>query len=194
MHIGIEFYSNAELKKIPFKKLGENVLIKKNVAMYFVENISIGNNVRIDDNTIIVASREDVIIHNNVNIASNCYIAGSEGFEIFNFSTFAPGVKIFTGSDDYSGKKLTGSTVPKEFSGGDHGKVIIGKHCILGTDTIVLPDIVIFDGVAVGASSLVLGDLQSWKVYAGIPAKIIKERKKDLLELEKQYWELMNEK
>jgi acetyltransferase-like isoleucine patch superfamily enzyme len=34
--------------------------------------------------------------------------------------------------------------------------------------------------------SLITGDLEPWGVYVGIPAKRIKERKKDLLELEKQ--------
>ncbi|MCF8070547.1 MAG: hypothetical protein K9L30_18355 [Desulfobacterales bacterium] len=187
MHIGSEFYTQNELTKISFKSIGEKVLIKKNVSMYFVENISIGNNVRIDDNTIIVASKKDVIIHDNVNMASNCYIAGSEGFEIFEFSTLAPGVMIFTGSDDYLGKKLTGATVPKEYTGGKHGKITIGKHCILGAGTVVLPDIVICDGVSVGTLSLVSSNLYSWRVYAGIPVKMITNRSKELLELEKQY-------
>ena len=44
MHIGQPFYSKEELKKIKFASIGENVLIKKNVSLYFTENISIGNN------------------------------------------------------------------------------------------------------------------------------------------------------
>lgn len=56
MHIGASFYSNEELRKFKFASIGQNVLIKKNACLYFTENISIGSNVRIDDNVIIVAS------------------------------------------------------------------------------------------------------------------------------------------
>ena len=75
MHLGSNYYSRNELKKIKFLSLGTNVLIKKNASMYFVENISIGNNVRIDDNVVIVASKKEfpVKIGNYVHIASNCY-------------------------------------------------------------------------------------------------------------------------
>jgi carbonic anhydrase/acetyltransferase-like protein (isoleucine patch superfamily) len=77
MHAGILFYSVKELKKFKFRSIGKNVLIKKNVSLYFIENISIGNNVRIDDNVIIVASKKEnpVKSGDNVNIASNCYLA-----------------------------------------------------------------------------------------------------------------------
>ena len=105
MHVGEEFYKEEDLNGFGFKSLGKNVKIKKNVGLYFTENISIGDNVRIDDFTIIVASKEPVVLGNNVNIASQCYIAGSEGFIMKDFSTFAPQVKIFTGSDDYLGYK-----------------------------------------------------------------------------------------
>jgi galactoside O-acetyltransferase len=97
MHIGTSFYSEKELKKFKFKSIGKNVLIKKNVGMFFIENISIGSNVRIDDNVIIVASKKGsaVKIGNYVHIASNCYLAGSAGIEMSDFSGLATGVQIF---------------------------------------------------------------------------------------------------
>ena len=58
MHVGISFYTEKELKKFNFLYIGKNVLIKKNVSLYFTENISIGSNVRIDDNVIVVASNK----------------------------------------------------------------------------------------------------------------------------------------
>lgn len=187
MHVGERFFTQEELESFGFKSLGKNVLIKRNVGMFFIENISIGNNVRIDDFTIIVASREDVVLKSNVNIASHCYIAGSEGFVMDEFSTIAPGVKIFSGSDDYSGEKLTGATVPKEYMGGKYGKVYIGRHCIIGAGSVVLPSVNIEEGCAIGALSLVTKDLESWKIYAGVPVKKIKDRSKKLLELEVLY-------
>ena len=187
MHIGEKFYSDEELKNFGFKTIGKNVKIKKNVGIFFTENVSIGNNVRIDDFTIIVASESNVLIGNNVHIAANCYIAGSDGFEMKDFSGLAPGVMVFSGSDDYSGKKLTNPTIPKKYIGGTRGKVTLEKHVIIGAGTVVLPKLTIGEGVSVGALSLVNKTLKPWSVYFGIPVKRLRERSKEMLLLEKEY-------
>ena len=187
MHIGEKFYSDQELNNFGFKTIGKNVKIKKNVGIFFTENVSIGNNVRIDDFTIIVASESDVLIGNNVHIAANCYIAGSDGFEMKDFSGLAPGVMVFSGSDDYSGKKLTNPTVPKKYIGGICGKVTLEKHVIIGAGTVVLPKLTIGEGASVGALSLVNKTLKPWGVYFGMPAKRLRERSKEMLILEKEY-------
>ena len=189
MHIGQPFYSKEELKKIKFASIGENVLIKKNVSLYFTENISIGSNVRIDDNVIIVASNKNapVTIGNYVHIASNCYLAGSNGIELMDFSGLAPGALIFSGTDDYTGKKLTNPTIDKKYIGGKSGKVILSKHVIIGANSVILPNVTIKEGSSVGALSLVTKSLESWYVYFGIPVKKLKKRSKNLLDLEKQF-------
>jgi galactoside O-acetyltransferase len=187
MHIGEKFYSDQDLKNFGFKSIGSNVKIKKNVGIFFTENVSIGNNVRIDDFTIIVASGSDVIIGNNVHIAANCYIAGSDGFEMKDFSGLAPGVMIFSGSDDYSGKKLTNPTIPKKYTGGICGKVTLEKHVIIGAGAVVLPMLTIGEGVSVGALSLVNKTLKPWGVYFGLPVKRLHERSREMLLLEREY-------
>ena len=187
MHIGEKFYSDHDLKNFGFKSIGNNVKIKKNVGIFFTENVSIGNNVRIDDFTIIVASGSDVIIGNNVHIAANCYIAGSDGFEMKDFSGLAPGVMIFSGSDDYSGKKLTNPTIPKKYTGGICGKVTLEKHVIIGAGAVVLPKLTIGEGVSVGALSLVNKTLKPWGVYFGLPVKRLRERSREMLLLEREY-------
>ena len=187
MHLGSSFYSNKELKKFKFHSIGKNVLIKKNVGMFFIENIAIGNNVRIDDNVIIVASKKNFLVKigNNVHIASNCYLAGSAGIEMCDFSGLAPGVKIFSASDDYSGKKLTNPTVGKPYIGGKFGNITLEKHVIIGANSVILPGITIKEGSSVGALSLVNKNLDSWGIYFGIPVKKINRRSKNILKLEK---------
>ena len=189
MHIGTSFYSEKELRQFRFRSIGKNVFIKKNVGLYFIENICIGNNVRIDDNVIIVASnkKNPVMIGNYIHIASNCYLAGSDGIDMMDFTTLAPGVLIFSGSDDYSGKKLTNPMVGNPYIVGKSGKVTLCKHVIIGAGSVVLPDVTIKQGSSVGALSLVNKDLNPWGVYSGIPAKKIKSRYKDVLKLEKKF-------
>jgi len=188
MNLGSSFYSSKELKKFKFRSIGKNVLIKKTASLYFIENISIGDNVRIDDNVIIVASSSDspVKIGNHVHIASNCYLAGSNGIEMSDYSGLGPGVIILSGSDDYSGKKLTNPTVYKKYTGGKNGKVKLLKHVIIGANSVILPKITINEGSSVGALSLVNRNLADWGVYFGSPVTMIKQRSKNLLKLEKE--------
>jgi len=46
----------------------------------------------------------------------------------------------------------------------------------------VLPGCTLQQGAAVGALSLVTADLGSWGVYAGIPVRRLKDRKRELLQ------------
>ena len=189
MNLGTSFFSEKELKKFKFRSLGRNVLIKKNVGFYFIENISIGDNVRIDDHVIIVASnkKNTVKIGNHVHITANCGLSGSDGIQLMDFCTLAPGVQIFSGSDDYSGKKLTNPTVDREYIGGKSGKVTLHKHVIIGANSIIFPEVTINVGSSVGALSLVNKSLDPWGVYAGIPVKKLKNRSKNILKLEKLF-------
>jgi len=55
-------------------------------------------------------------------------------------------------------------------------KVKIGKNCLIGGETFIMPGVTIEENVVVGAKSLVTKNkrLEKGKVYAGIPAKEIK--------------------
>lgn len=45
------------------------------------------------------------------------------------------------------------------------------------------------EGTSIGANSLVLKSTEPWGIYAGSPIKKLKNRKKDLLKLEKEFLE-----
>ena len=185
MQLGGKFLTEIDLKDAGFRSLGKNVKIHDRASLYGLENISIGNNVRIDDFAIIVATGK-VEIGNHVHIANYVYLGGGEGIVLEDFSGIAAGSKIFTASDDYSGEMLTGITVPPEFTGGDKGTVVLRKHVIIGAGTVILPGCTVAEGSSVGAMSLVNRNLDPWGMYAGIPVKRIRDRKKDLLKLEQR--------
>jgi acetyltransferase-like isoleucine patch superfamily enzyme len=65
-----KYLSLSQLKRLNFKKIGENVLIDKNVIIPFPNNIEIGNDVRIDTMCILSSGRKgNIIIKNNIHIA-----------------------------------------------------------------------------------------------------------------------------
>lgn len=190
--INADFYNQDELIKIGFKKVGTNVKIHKSCVVVGVENIVIGDNVRIDGFTSIISSVGNLTLGSHIHIASHCYIGAGFGIIMEDFSGLAYGVKIHSMSDDYSGKYLTNSTIPLEYKNSKSGLVHIGKHVIIGSNTVVLPKVNIPIGCSVGAMSMVTKSLEEWGVYFGSPVKRIKNRSRKLLELETKFLNDMN--
>jgi len=85
-------------------------------------------------------------------------------------------VRLFTGNDDYLGSALTNPTVPPEFRAVSRSFIKIGKHCIIGANSVVLPGVTIGEGAVVGACSLVKRDIEPWTVNGGIPCRVLGKR------------------
>lgn len=160
------------------KHCGKRVIIGKTVRIRYPELVSLGDNCIIDDFTYISTALE---LKKNVHISAGCKIIGgrSASVSIDEYSTLSPGVVLVAGSDDYLGGIAT-PLVPVEVKGDvEIGSIRLEKHCIIGANTVVLPNVVFAEGASCGALSLVKRDLESWMLYAGIPAKKIKARKKE---------------
>jgi len=183
MILGDTYYPDSTLQAAGFRRLGHDVKVHARASIYGTENISLGDNVRIDDFAIIIATGK-VEIGAHVSIPNFCFLGGRNGIILEDFVTLAPGVKIFTASDDYFGDKMTGPTLPPEFTGGKSGPVVVRRHSIVGAGSVILPGCTLGEGCAVGALSLVVRDLEPWSVYAGIPARRMKERRRNLLRME----------
>lgn len=160
------------------KHCGKNVIIGKTVRIRYPELVSIGDNCIIDDFTYISAAIE---LKSNIHIAAGCKIIGGResAVSIDQYTTLSPGVVLVAGGDDYIGGIAT-PLVPLEVKGDAKiGYIHLGKHCIVGSNTVVLTNVVFGEGAAVGALSLVKCDLEPWILYAGIPARKIKDRNKE---------------
>lgn len=179
------YLNNDELQQMGFKALGKNVQISDKASIYYPNTIEIGDNSRIDDFVVISGQ---VKIGRNVFIAIHCNVAGGEKGIVFeDFSTLAYGCHVFTQSDDYSGLTMTNSTIPSRFKCEIKKPIHIGRHAIVGTNSLIFPGVVLAEGTSVGALSMVTKSTEDWSIYVGRPAKRIKQRKRDLLELEKEY-------
>jgi acetyltransferase-like isoleucine patch superfamily enzyme len=185
MQLGGRHLESHELTDVGFRRLGKDVRIHERASIYGAENIEIGDHVRIDDFVVIIATGP-LRIGSHVSIPNFCFLGARNGIMIEDFATLAPGVKVFSASDDYSGEYLTNPTVPREFTGGTAGPVHIGRHVIIGAGSILLPCVTLSEGCAVGALSLVKQSLDSWTIYGGVPVRRIGERSRSLLSKEKE--------
>jgi len=186
----LPFYMPNELRNMHFKSIGKNIAIKRNVCFYHPEHITIGNNVRIDDFCVLSAegASGEINIGNFVHINSFSALYGKYKITMEDFCGLSSHVILFTESDDYSGRSLTNPTVPEKFKPGlEKGGILLRRHVIAGAGTVVLPNVIIGEGAAIGAFSLVKYDVDAWSVYVGCPARKKGVRKKDLLELETQF-------
>ena len=181
----MSYLSKDELKAVGFKNLGKRVLIGSLVSIHRAEEISIGDDSRIDD---FCAISGNITIGKNVHIAVHCVlVASKEELIMEDFSGLAFGCSLFTSSDDYSGKSLTNPTIPAKFKHITNGRIRIGRHVIVGTSSIIFPGVEIGDGCALGALSVMTKSSMPWGLYVGNPARRIKERSKELLAYEHLY-------
>lgn len=178
---GSSFLSDAELQKIGFLSYGKNVSISRKASIYNPGQMVLGDNVRIDDFCILSGK---ITIGSYIHIsAHSCLIAGGYGIELKNFVTISSRCAVYAMSDDYSGESLNYPSFTEQYRTVVGEKVVLSQYVTVGTGSTILPGVVLEEGTAVGAMSLVKSSLEGWKIYVGIPCKAIGERSKKMKEL-----------
>lgn len=100
----------------------------------------------------------------------NCYVYGT--VEIGNYVMIAPNVVIAGGSHGFfrNGIPMIFQDSPPD------KKVIIKDDVWIGANSVILPGVVINNGVVVGAGSVVTKEIPEYAIDVGNPAKVIKYR------------------
>lgn len=109
-------------------------------------------------------------IGNNVFINYNCFFDTSSDIEIGDNCAIAMDVMICTGTHAIGDEKQrTGSFISQP--------VKINNGCWIGTRATILPGVNIGNGCVIAAGSVVIKDCKPNSLYAGVPAKFIKDLK-----------------
>ena len=181
-----DYLNKSAINKLNFCSVGKcsNLELGK---FYNCELIKIGDNVRIDANTVITASKSEIEFGSFIHIGVNCYINGSFGLELHDFTALSAGTNLFTSSDDYSGSHMTNPTVPSELTNPLNGKVIINRYVNIGSNTVIMPNLSIGEGSVVGALSFVNKSIKPWGIYFGSPVRRSEKGKKLLSSYQKGF-------
>lgn len=174
------FYTQKELKQIGLKSFGENVLISRKVSIYGATNIEIGNHVRIDDFCILSGKLK---LGSHIHISAYNALYGSNDIVMEDYTGLSARCTVYSAVDDFSGNFLIGPMVDKTQTNVTGGCVTICKYVQIGAGCIIMPNLTINEGVAVGAMSFINKTLEPWGIYAGVPAIKLRERSKKLLDL-----------
>lgn len=178
-----EFLTRAELEQLGIKCGGDDVLVHASVVIIHPENLSIGNHVRIDPFCIMTAGGF-VKIGNYVHISSHCTLVGGAGIEIGDYAGVANGVRIYSVSDDFSGRYLMGPTLPGAYREVTSAPVQIMRFAGIGASAVIMPGVVIEEGAVVGVHSFVRTKVDAWTIWAGVPARYIRDRLRDVLKFD----------
>lgn len=157
-----------------FKKIGVDVVLEKFVLVFHPENITIGENVYVGHNTILKGYyKNELIIGRNTWIGQNCFLHSAGGLFIGSSVGIGPCVKIITSIHDDKNTSIPLISNPLLFK-----QVTIGDGADIGVGSIIMPGTMIGEGAIVGAGAVVTEDVPDYTVVVGVPAKVIRYRKK----------------
>jgi len=140
-----------------------------------IENIEFGTGVILDDFVLIYAKKK-IRIGNYVHIACFSSIAGGEETTMEDFSGLSQGCRILSSTEDFKDWGFGNPTIALQYRNVRMAPIHIGKFCIIGANSVVLPGVTIGEGAMVGACSVVSKDLAPWGIY--INNKRVGERNK----------------
>ncbi len=180
----IAYFSNRELREMGFKHIGKRVLICKTCKIYHADQVSIGDDVIIDDFTVFNGT---INVGNHVHISSNCELySGKSHIDIADYCGISSHVSFYGITDDYVGPYMQNPTIPPRFRNLTEEPVVLDKHVLIATHCVILPGVHIGEGCSFGAMAMINKSTEPWGVYVGAPARRIKERDRGILEVCKQ--------
>jgi acetyltransferase-like isoleucine patch superfamily enzyme len=189
-------FLRSKLYPLVLGSVGRNVVFGVNVTVRHPHKIAIGDNVVIDDgccldakgtdnrgiligtgvfvgrNTILSCKNGDIIVENDANLGFNC--------EIFSASRVRVGTSVLMAAYTYlvGGDHLYDRVdIPVLEQGRTARGIDVGDHVWLGTHVVVGDGSRIGRDAIIGAGAVVMGDIPEFSIAAGIPAKVIRDRR-----------------
>jgi len=163
---GIVYYSISETGRIPFHtvrnfiyryffraKLGKNVVIYSGALIRGPNKLTIGKGTMIGNHSVLDA-------RNSIEIGENV--------------TFGHGVWLWSAQHSHNDPDF-GSDPRAKLK-----KITVHDRAWLGPRVIVLPGCTIGEGAVIGAGAVVTKDIEPFSINAGVPARKIGERNRDI--------------
>jgi acetyltransferase-like isoleucine patch superfamily enzyme len=189
------------LRKLLYSRLfascGRGVIIGRNVVLRHPHRMQLADHVTIDDNCLLdgrgdedagLVLGEGVILNRGclvqakggairigerTTIGSNSVIVATRGAEIGAAVMFAGGCSVSAGAYQVDG--APGPIMDKEATSA--GPVRIGDGAWLGTSAVILDGIRVGAGAVIGAGAIVNRDVPDNAIAAGVPAKVLRQRR-----------------
>jgi len=161
-----------KLMSSDFRDFGEHIQIYPQAKIIKPEVITIGDYVMIDDFTFIYGGN-GIVMKERVHIASFVSIIGGGLLFMGKFCALAAGVRVIVGTNTYKGGYHMTASAKIEEQNLVRGTTVMGDDVVIGTNSVIHPNVNIGDGAIIGSNSLVLKDVEPWTINVGSPCKVI---------------------
>jgi acetyltransferase-like isoleucine patch superfamily enzyme len=157
--------------------LGENVFIDANAVLDAKgpnSHIDLGNSVLLGRNTILSCASSMIKLGDDVSVGPNCHLrAGLCPLEMGSHVTVGSHSAIVSGNPGY-----TRLDIPMKNQIGSTDGITVGDDVWIGVGVRITDGAVVGTGSVIGAGAVVLEDIPEYAIAAGVPAKVIGNRKK----------------
>ncbi|RMF59384.1 MAG: hypothetical protein D6743_16430 [Calditrichaeota bacterium] len=174
---GVAFGANVAIRHPRKIHIGDNVVIDDNCVLdakgQSNKGIRIGNGVFIGRGTILSCHNGDIVLEDNVNISFNCVITSLSSVTVGANHLMAAYCYLVGGTHNSDRTDL-----PVLLQGRSSKGITIEENVWLGAGVTVLDGVRIGRDSILGAGAVVNKDVPEFAVAAGLPAKVLADRRK----------------
>jgi acetyltransferase-like isoleucine patch superfamily enzyme len=160
-------------------EMGIDVFLNDFVSITRPELVKIGNHVAIDFGFVCTTG---LVIGDYVHISPHVSVIGGKktSLNIEDFCFISTGSRMICGSELFQGDGLIGPMIPEEYKDDQILKPInLKRFSGVCANSVVMSGVVMSEGSILGANSFLKQSTEPWTIYAGSPARPIKQRKKE---------------
>ena len=172
----VVFGYNVTLRHPQRIEIGDNVVIDDNCLLdakgFDNSGIRIGNGVFLGRNTILSCKNGDIRLGDNVNIGFNCEIFSASTVTLESETLVAAYSYFIGGGHDFD---QAGVSVLRQ--GRSSKGIRAGAGSWFGAGCMILDGVTVGEHAIIGAGAVVPRDVPAHSVAAGIPARVIRDRR-----------------
>lgn len=181
------FYTPDELAALGLARVGTGVKLSRRAMLHGASRIAIGDYTRIDDFCLMSAGEGGIEIGRHSHLAVMCTLIGAAPIVVGDYCGISGKASVYSSSDDFGGEWMTNPTLPAEFTRVHSAPVRFGHHALVGAGGVVMPGTTFGEAAVLGSLGLAKGELQAFGIYGGVPAKLLRERSRRLLDLQRAF-------
>ena len=174
----VTFGANVTLRHPHKIEIGDDVVVDDGCALDAKgtdnRGIRIGSGVFIGRNTILSCKNGDILVDDHANIGFNCEIFSASRVRLGR-STLVAAYTYLVGGDHLFDRV----DIPVLEQGRTARGIEVDDHVWLGAHVVVSDGSRVGRDAIVGAGAVVIGEIPPFQIAAGVPAKVIRDRRGD---------------
>lgn len=154
---------------------GPSLRVGRNVQLVAPENIRLGREVSLHGNAYVNAAgpQGSVRIGDRTHVDQFCVLYGQGGLSIGQACAIASGVIVYSQTNQI-GADAEARVIDQPVL---YAPVRIGDDVWVGARAVILPGVTVGDHAVIGAGAVVREDVPAWAIVAGVPARVIRDRR-----------------